>query len=64
MNPIKILSLRNNAINENASLYISLLARSGLVSLNLAENPLKPNFFLTLPSWKASTVRYLDLSMT
>ena len=35
-NPLKILSLRNNAITEHASLHISMIVRSGLLSLDLA----------------------------
>lgn len=63
-NPLKILSLKNNAITDQSSLHISLLARSGLVFLDLSENPLGPSFYLSLPSWKLNTIRSLNLSCT
>lgn len=63
-NPLKILNLKNNAINDQASLQISMIVRTGLVELDLSENPLGPKFFLNLPNWKANTVRKLNLAMT
>lgn len=50
-NPLKQLDLKNNWITEQASLQISVIARSGLVDLDLSENPLGPNFFYNIPSW-------------
>jgi len=41
-----------------------MLARSGLVELDISENPLSPAFYLSLPSWKPSTIRKLNISMT
>lgn len=63
-NPLKILSLKHNSITEHASLYISLIARSGLTHLDLSENPLGAKFYLSLPSWKQSTIKNLALSNT
>lgn len=40
------------------------MSRGGLVTLDISENPLGPNFYLTSPSWKQSTVRNLDVSQT
>ena len=63
-NPIKILCLKNNGINEHSANSISAIVKSGIISLDLSENPLSPAFFLGLPSWKPSTLSYLDISMT
>ena len=41
-----------------------MIARTGVLTLDISENPLGPNFYLTSPNWKLSTVRNLDISMT
>lgn len=64
LNPLKILSIKNNAISDQACMQISLLARLGLVSLDISENPLGPKFYMNLPSWKQSTIKNLNISMT
>ena len=63
-NPLKILSLKNNGITEQAALHISMLAKSGIINLDISENPLGPNFYLNLPSWRGSTINILDVSST
>lgn len=62
--PLLVLGLKNNNLTESVAPLIGSIVKSGLISLDLSENPLSPGFYMSLGNWKASTLNYLNLSMT
>lgn len=66
INPLRVLSIANNYIAGSKIVgdYFHGLIRSGLLRLNMSENPLGEEFYKNLPMLKSTTIRELDLSST
>ena len=63
---MRVLSVANNYIAGSKVVgdYFHGLIRSGLLRLNMSDNPLGEGFYKNLPMLKSTTVREVDLSCT
>lgn len=62
---LKIVSLGSNMLTYRCVNFVfNMMTRVGLSELNLSNNPLNPQFFLSFKNLRSNSVKHLDLSST
>ncbi len=63
--PLRILSLAGNLLtHQSLGSIFSIMTRAALTELNLSNNPLGRDFYMSAKNLRASTINSLDLSST